>query len=116
MGKLSIMAKWLLKSEFILFEVGDGIARITLNRPEKRNAMNPLMLEELRCALLEDDDLTSVNVVVLAGAGQDFCSGYDLAGAYVGRAADAADKTARNYRSSAQTLDDDCWGMERNLD
>jgi enoyl-CoA hydratase len=110
------MGKWLLTSEFILFDVTDGIARITLNCPKKRNAMNPQMLEELRGALLEADDLTSVNVIVLAGAGQDFCSGYDLAGAYAGRAADAADKTARDYRSSAQTIDDDCWGMERNLD
>lgn len=109
------MGKWLLKSEFILFDVADGIARITLNRPEKRNAMSPQMLEELRCALLEADDLTSVNAIVLAGAGRDFCSGYDLAGAYAGRAADG-DASARNYRSSAQTIDDDCWGMERNLD
>ncbi|HTH28607.1 MAG TPA: enoyl-CoA hydratase-related protein, partial [Sphingobium sp.] len=109
------MGKWLESPEAILFEVEGGVARITLNAPEKRNAMSPQMLEELRLALLEADDLLSVNVIVLKGAGKDFCSGYDLAGAYAGRAAEAAGGE-RQYRSSAQTFDDDCWGMERNLD
>ena len=110
------MGKWLESPEALLFEVEAGVARITLNKPEKRNAMSPEMLEELRLALLEADDLLSVNVIVLKGAGQDFCSGYDLAGAYAGRAAEAAQSAERVYRSSAQTFDDDCWGMERNLD
>ena len=110
------MGKWLESPESLLFEVEGGVARITLNKPEKRNAMSPEMLEELRLALLEADDLLSVNVIVLKGAGQDFCSGYDLAGAYAGRAAEAAQNAERVYRSSAQTFDDDCWGMERNLD
>ena len=110
------MGKWLESPESLLFEVEAGVARITLNKPEKRNAMSPEMLEELRLALLEADDLLSVNVIVLKGAGQDFCSGYDLAGAYAGRAAEAAQNAERVYRSSAQTFDDDCWGMERNLD
>lgn len=110
------MGKWLESPEAILFEVEGGVARITLNAPEKRNAMSPQMLEELRLALLEADDLLSVNVIVLKGAGKDFCSGYDLAGAYAGRAADEAAGSARQYRSGAQTFDDDCWGMERNLD
>jgi len=109
------MGKWLGTPEHVLFDVAGGVARITLNKPEKRNAMSPEMLEELRLALLEADDLTSVNVIVLKGAGKDFCAGYDLAGAYAGRAAEAAGGE-RAYRSSAQTFDDDCWGMERNLD
>jgi enoyl-CoA hydratase len=109
------MGKWLNTPEHVLFDVAGGVARITLNKPEKRNAMSPEMLEELRLALLEADDLTSVNVIVLKGAGKDFCAGYDLAGAYAGRAAEAAGGE-RLYRSSAQTFDDDCWGMERNLD
>lgn len=110
------MGKWLEKPETILFDVTGGVATITLNAPEKRNAMSPQMLEELRLALLEADDLLDVNVIVLKGAGKDFCSGYDLAGAYAGRAADDAAGATRQYRSGAQTFDDDCWGMERNLD
>lgn len=109
------MGKWLESPKELLFDVSDGVARITLNNPDKRNAMSPQMLEELRLALLEADDLVSVNVIVLKGAGKDFCSGYDLAGAYAGRAAEAAGGE-RLYRSAAQTMDDDCWGMERNLD
>lgn len=110
------MGKWLESPESILFEVDGGVATITLNAPEKRNAMSPEMLEELRLALLEADDLLSVNVIVLKGAGKDFCSGYDLAGAYAGRAADDAAGNTLQYRSGAKTFDDDCWGMERNLD
>jgi enoyl-CoA hydratase len=110
-----MMGKWLQSSETMLFEVDRGVALITLNAPEKRNAMSPQMLEELRLTLLEADDLLSVNVIVIKGAGKDFCSGYDLAGAYAGRAAEAASGVERVYRSAAQTFDDDCWGMERNL-
>lgn len=110
------MGKWLESPETILFDVSGAIATITLNAPEKRNAMSPQMLEELRLALLEADDLLSVNVIVLKGAGKDFCAGYDLAGAYAGRAADEAAGTTLQYRSGAKTFDDDCWGMERNLD
>lgn len=110
------MGKWLEKPEAILFDVAGGVATITLNAPEKRNAMSPQMLEELRLALLEADDLLTVNVIVLKGAGKDFCSGYDLAGAYAGRAADEAAGGTLQYRSGAKTFDDDCWGMERNLD
>jgi enoyl-CoA hydratase len=78
------MAKYLGDTKYILFEVKDRIARITLNRPEKRNALHPPMLAELRDALIEADALVDVNVIILEGAGKDFCAGYDLAGAYAG--------------------------------
>ncbi|HSV52931.1 MAG TPA: crotonase/enoyl-CoA hydratase family protein [Burkholderiaceae bacterium] len=104
--------KWLESTEHILFDVKDGIARITLNRPEKRNAVTALMLKELKQAFVEADDLLEVNVIVLQGAGRDFCAGYDLASVYAGRAAEAG-QTSR-YRSSVKTFDDDCWGLERN--
>ena len=54
--------------------------RVTLSRPEKRNAITPLMLQELHDALLEADDRTDVNAIVLEGAGRDSCAGYDLGG------------------------------------
>ena len=103
------MSKWLQATETLTFEVAQRVARITLNRPDKRNALSPQALGELHDALLEADDRTDVNVIVLAGAGKDFCAGYDLAGAYAGQG--AGDGPA--YRSVNGTLDDDCWQLEQ---
>ena len=103
------MSKWLQTSETLTFEVVEHVARITLNRPDKRNALSPQAVGELHDALLEADDRTDVNVIVLAGAGKDFCAGYDLAGAYAGQG--ASDATA--YRSVNGTIDDDCWQLEQ---
>jgi len=63
----------------VLYEARDGIARITLNRPEKRNALNDELIQSLKSALRSADNDESVRVVVLSGAGADFCSGADLA-------------------------------------
>ena len=60
--------------------VDAGIARVTLNRPEKRNALNPELIAALKEALARSADEESVRVVLLSGAGSDFCSGADLAG------------------------------------
>ena len=66
--------------EFIRYEVENGRARITLNRPERRNALCNPLLEELERALWEADDDTRVHCVILRGAGPAFCAGYDLTG------------------------------------
>ncbi len=63
----------------ILYSSDQGIARITLNRPDKRNALDNEILVELRDAFDEAARDESVRVVALAGAGKDFCSGADLA-------------------------------------
>ena len=63
----------------VLLAVADGIARITLNRPERRNALNDAVIAALKDALRLADQDESVRGVVLAGAGADFCSGADLA-------------------------------------
>jgi methylglutaconyl-CoA hydratase len=55
-----------------------GIARISLNRPERRNALDQELLTELREALQASAKDASVRVIVIAGAGKDFCSGMDL--------------------------------------
>jgi len=63
----------------VLYEVAEGVARITLNRPAKRNALNDDLIAGLKALLRrahEDDD---VRVILLTGAGSDFCSGADLA-------------------------------------
>jgi enoyl-CoA hydratase len=103
------MAKWLKSNETITFEVSDRIARITLNRPEKRNTLTPVLLDELQAALMEADDRTDVNAILLAGNGKDFCAGYDLAGVYAGYGADGGP----SYRSVNGTVDDDCWQLEQ---
>jgi enoyl-CoA hydratase len=102
------LGRYLESSECILFEVKDRVARITLNRPDKRNAISGRMLDELHDALIEADALSGVNVIVLAGAGKDFCSGFDLTDIYSTGAADAA-----SYRSRNATLDDDAWHVEQ---
>lgn len=68
-------------SEFhkLLYSIDRNIARITLNRPEKRNALDDQMIGELRRALHACSEDAAVHVVVLDGAGKDFCSGADLA-------------------------------------
>jgi len=112
---MTYSGKWLDQPEEILFEVSERIARITLNKPDKRNALSPRTLQELHDALLEADDRLDVNVVILQGAGKDFCAGYDLGGVYAGRKAesDAAAVDAPSYRSSSGSYDDDAWFMER---
>ena len=62
----------------VLYHVERGIARITLNRPERRNALDQELLSELRDALRASAADETVRVVIFTGAGKDFCSGMDL--------------------------------------
>ncbi|MGH9559209.1 MAG: enoyl-CoA hydratase/isomerase family protein [Bryobacteraceae bacterium] len=64
----------------ILYSFEAGVARITLNRPEKRNALNPELIQALTDALARSAADENIRVVLLTGAGRDFCSGADLAG------------------------------------
>jgi methylglutaconyl-CoA hydratase len=63
----------------ILYELRNGIARITLNRPDKRNALDGEIIAELKAAFTSSAADAECRVVLLAGAGTDFCSGADLA-------------------------------------
>ncbi|MEW6131415.1 MAG: enoyl-CoA hydratase-related protein [Acidobacteriota bacterium] len=63
----------------ILYAVENHIARITLNRPDKRNALDSEIVNEIKAALTEAANDEAVRVVVISGAGKDFCSGADLA-------------------------------------
>jgi enoyl-CoA hydratase/carnithine racemase len=64
--------------ESIVFEKKDGVARITLNRPEAFNAMNRKMIEEIAHALVDAEKDEAARVVVLTGKGKAFCTGMDL--------------------------------------
>ena len=108
--------KWLKSTECITFEVRDNIARITLNRPDKRNALSALTLKELHQALLEADDRTDANVILLSGNGKDFCAGYDLTDSYGGAADKSSEYDPSAYRTRAGTYDDDIWNLERQQD
>jgi len=92
----------------ILYEVERGRARITLNRPEKRNALSFALLEELSEALWDADADREVHAVILRGAGKSFSAGYDLTEPpkTEGRRGGAS------YRGG-RSIDDDIWQLER---
>ncbi len=64
--------------ETILFDVQSGVARLTLNRPEKLNSFNVQMHTEVRQALKAIERDESMRVLVITGAGRAFCAGQDL--------------------------------------
>lgn len=64
----------------LLVAQSDGVLRLTLNRPEKRNALSVAMYDALRTRLLAAADDEQVRVVLLAGADNSFCAGNDIGG------------------------------------
>ncbi len=93
--------------EHILYEVDRGRARVTLNRPNQRNALSLALVEELEAALWEADDDRSVHCVILRGEGSAFCAGYDLAPSHLERPNDGV------KRRTGRGIDDDTWMLER---
>ena len=63
----------------IAYSIDQAIARITLNQPDKRNALDDQIVSEFKDALQASARDRSVRVVLVTGAGKDFCSGADLA-------------------------------------
>jgi enoyl-CoA hydratase len=92
---------------FIRYDLVDGRARITLNRPDKRNALNEELLTELHDALWEADEDNRVRCVILAAAGPDFSSGYDL------QRYDRPVALQVEHRRGRAKFDDDTWHQER---
>ncbi len=62
----------------VINEIVDKVGYITLNRPEKRNALSPALIEDLRQALVEMAQREEVRVVVIRSLGKAFCAGADL--------------------------------------
>jgi naphthoate synthase len=79
-GELYAPIEWRPAAEFedILYEKAEGIAKLTINRPELRNAFRPQTLAELRDAFARARDDLEVGAIILTGAGEEaFCSGGD---------------------------------------
>jgi enoyl-CoA hydratase/carnithine racemase len=64
--------------ENIIYEVTDQIAKITINRPDSLNALNPDVLMEIESAIQTAEKDNAVGVIILTGAGRAFCAGVDL--------------------------------------
>jgi 2-(1,2-epoxy-1,2-dihydrophenyl)acetyl-CoA isomerase len=91
----------------IRFDLQDGIARITLNRPDKLNSFNDAMHAEVRAALAQVQADASARVLVVTGAGRGFCAGQDLGDRAVapgGEPLDLGASIERNYRPLVLTL------------
>ncbi|MYM84086.1 2-(1,2-epoxy-1,2-dihydrophenyl)acetyl-CoA isomerase [Duganella sp. FT50W] len=96
----------------ILFDISDGIATLTLNRPDKLNSFTQAMHDEVRHALRRTATAAaaadgSVRVLVLTGAGRGFCAGQDLSDRAVApgaRSIDLGDSVEKNYAPLVQSL------------
>ena len=64
--------------ENIIYEKSNGVATVTLNRPNKMNALNIPLLLELREAMTDANEDKAVRVVIITGKGRGFCAGADL--------------------------------------
>jgi len=97
----------------VLYQVADdGVATITLNRPEQRNPLGPQMLRDLASALQSAKDDAAVRAVVLTGAGEKaFCAGADLSGF----AADATEVERHLHRGDFVELFLACEGLGKPL-
>ncbi len=93
-----------MQLEQITYEVQNTTGIVTLNCPERRNALSTKLLTELHAALAEADEHNAVHCVVLRGAGPHFCAGADLTEYTSGRGPD--------YRGREE-IDDDIWRLEQ---
>jgi enoyl-CoA hydratase len=71
-----------METETVIYEVKENIARITMNRGDKMNALNHALWDDLLAAFAEAENDPEVRVVILCGAGRSFCAGWDLKGSY----------------------------------
>jgi methylglutaconyl-CoA hydratase len=85
----------------VLESLADGVLTVTLNRPDKRNALDSATVEGLHVALERAELDAAVRVVAVRGAGKDFCAGADLAELLA-----SADRSMDENRANAQRLGD----------
>jgi 2-(1,2-epoxy-1,2-dihydrophenyl)acetyl-CoA isomerase len=83
----------------LLAQVEDGVAVLTMNRPERRNALSPEMLDAMARALAQAEADPAIGAVLLTGAGNAFCAGGDVKGMAEAKAGAASDNIdARIHR------------------
>src|SRR5579863_7815487 len=92
--------------EAILYETRGPVAIITLNRPERLNAIGAAVREEVHAAVEAAHRDDAIRAAILTGAGKGFCSGADLSGAAARAAAGGAGPTLTSH---AERLDEDGW-------
>ena len=90
--------------EAIRYEVEGGVATLTLNRPEKRNAYTPRMGDEVVRAFRAAREDDAVRAVILTGAGKGFCAGVDLDALKAMQAGEAGAQRAEGERSGGAKL------------
>jgi len=95
----------------LTYDVRDAKAYLTLNRPERLNAINDAMPGEIRAAVEQANDDANVRVIVVQGAGRAFCAGYDLKEFAEGAVNDRWKQTrpwdpTRDYREMRRNTDD----------
>ncbi|NYG59286.1 enoyl-CoA hydratase/carnithine racemase [Nocardioides daedukensis] len=91
----------------VTIEVADGIADVVLNRPDKMNALDGAMIDQINAAIEEIAGRDDVRVVVLSGAGRAFCAGIDLA--YLGDPNNLGDLSERTH-GEANRFQQVAWG------
>jgi 2-(1,2-epoxy-1,2-dihydrophenyl)acetyl-CoA isomerase len=94
--------------EAILFEKQGHVAILTLNRPDRLNAIGEAIRTEVHAAVDEARADDGVRALIVTGAGKGFCSGADLSGAQQ-RAAALGERTAREPAPMAEHLDEFSW-------
>ena len=82
-------------AEFIKTEILGGVMKITLNRPDKFNSLNAVMMKQLQSALDTAASDKLIRAVYLTGEGKAFCAGQDLSDLNMGAAADSIEKAVR---------------------
>jgi len=96
----------------ILHELRNGVAWITLNRPDARNAVNAEMREEIIAVLTDARTNPAVRALVLTGAGKGFCTGADLSGPR-GQGPTGPGAGREVMRTSSQRLIRTLWELEK---
>jgi 2-(1,2-epoxy-1,2-dihydrophenyl)acetyl-CoA isomerase len=100
----------------LLVEVSDGLAVLTLNRPDARNALNPSMRDALIAAVQECRNDDGVRALLITGAGKAFCAGADLAGSSLGKVSEAdfdPRSMSNQLHVGANRLVTDLWHLDK---
>ncbi len=90
--------------QFIKYQASGGIARVTLNRPEKLNALSQQLQSELIECLTNADEDPEIRVITLRGAGRAFCAGYDITPPQSNEDRETTEARRGNIRSDMQRL------------